>query len=172
VIRTPSEDEKKKAKESKDGAVTLAISPHSNPVPSISVSLLLLSSPQVQVVDLGDGGSSESESTESDEATKKASDAEKGPDSSKLVSQAPKNPFSLATKTLTPAKRKMFSIDALGTTSKVIDIDSWLEHTLDRKTKRRDEGAPNKETLSLAIRSGSSNSKSRRPCPFLDKILK
>ena len=78
VIGTPAEA-KKKAEELKDGAVTLALSPHSSMIPSMSATLLLPSSPQVQVVDLGDGGSSESESIESDEATKKTIEAEKGP---------------------------------------------------------------------------------------------
>lgn len=94
VIRTPSEAEKKKAKESKPGVVTLSLLPHSSPVSFVSTALLLLSSPQVQVVDLGDGGSSESESTTADEATKKTLEVDKGLDSSNLISQAPNNPFS------------------------------------------------------------------------------
>ena len=79
MIKTPKEAKKKKAEELKHGAVTLALSPHSSLIPSMSAALLLPSSPQVQVVDLGDGGSSESESTESDEATKKTTEVEKSP---------------------------------------------------------------------------------------------
>lgn len=78
MIGTQKKDEKKKAEESKDGVVTLSLLPHCSPVPSVSVELLLSRSPQVQVVDLRDGGSSESESTESDEAMKKTSKVEKG----------------------------------------------------------------------------------------------
>ena len=86
----------------KDSAVTVALSPHSSPIPSVNAALLLPSSPQVQVVDLGDG-----------EVVKVCL-------SSKLISQVPKNLFSSATKTLTPIKRKMLSIDTLRTVSKVI----------------------------------------------------
>ena len=50
-------------------------------------------------------------------------------------------------KEITLIKRKMFSIDSLGIASNV--IDSWLEETLERKRKRKDEGAPSKDTLSL-----------------------
>ena len=46
-------------------------------------------------------------------------------------------------KTLTPVKRKMFSINTLGTKSKVIGIKSWLEDTLNRKMKRKEEGRVN-----------------------------
>ena len=44
-------------------------------------------------------------------------------------------------------------------TSKVIGIDSWLEDTLEKKRKRKDEGAPNKDALSLAVCSRSTLSK-------------
>ena len=107
----------------KDSIFILVRSPHSSLVPATSATLLLPSSPQVQVVDLGDGGSSDSESTKSEEATKKNGDIEKGQESSQLVSQAQKNPFSLTTKIITLVKRKMFSIDSLGMTSKVIGTD-------------------------------------------------
>lgn len=106
------------------------------------------------MVDLGDGGTSESESTKSDEAAKKSIEKEKGPKTLKLISQAPNNPFSSTTKTLTLVKKKIFSVDTLSTTSKVIGTESWLENTLDRKGKWI-EGVPNKETLSLAIHFGS-----------------
>ena len=46
--------------ELKDGVVTLSLSPHSSLIQSMSTILLLPSSPQVQVVDPRDGGSSES----------------------------------------------------------------------------------------------------------------
>ena len=48
----------------------------------------------------------------------------------------------------------MFSIDSLVKVSKVIGIDSYFEDTLDRKRKRKDEGTPAKDTISLAIFSG------------------
>ena len=56
---------------------------------------------------------------------------------------------------MTPAKKKMFNIESLGTTSKVIGTNSWLEDTLGRKRKRRDEGTPAKDTVSLVAFSGS-----------------
>lgn len=120
MIITPIESKKKKMKKLKDGVVTIALSPHNSPITSMSVVILLPSHPQVQVVDLGDGGSSESESAKFAEATKKTTKEEKCPESSKLTSQVLKNPFSSTTKTLTPIKRKMFSIDTLGTTSMMI----------------------------------------------------
>lgn len=52
---------------------------------------------------------------------------------------------------VTLIKKKMFSIDSLGMASKVIRIDSYLEDTLEKKRKRKDEGAPNKDTLSLVV---------------------
>jgi tellurite resistance-related uncharacterized protein len=65
-------------------------------------------------------------------------------------------------KKLTPVKRKFFSVDTLGTTSKVIDTESWLEDTLDRKKKRKEEGVRNKETLSLDIFLGFTLSKVKK----------
>ena len=47
--------------------------------------LLIPSSPQSQVVDLGDGGGSESKSTESDEVEKKTIEIEKGCEASKII---------------------------------------------------------------------------------------
>ena len=78
----------------------------------------------MQIVDLRDGKSSNSESIEYDEATKRTSKVEKGQSSSKLISQAQKNPFSSTTMAITPVKKKMFSIESLGTASKVIRTDS------------------------------------------------
>ena len=69
---------KKKADELKDNIATLVPSPTSSFVPSTSPALLLWRSPHVQVVDLGDGGSSDSESIESNEETKKIAKIEKG----------------------------------------------------------------------------------------------
>ncbi len=63
---------------------------------------------------------------------------------------------------VTLAKKKIFSIESLGMASKVIGIDSWLEDTLERKRKRRDEGAPTKDIVSLAVRSGSALTKVKK----------
>ena len=59
-------------KEEKDSVATPPPFPHSSLVLLVSLELILPSSPHVQVVDLGDCGSSESESTKSDEIKKKA----------------------------------------------------------------------------------------------------
>ena len=56
---------------------------------------------------------------------------------------------------MTLAKKKMFSIESLATASKVIGTDSWLEDTLERKRKRKDEGTPVKDNVSLAVHSRS-----------------
>ena len=150
----------------------VAFSPHSNPIPSISTTLLLPSSRQIQVVNLGDGGTSESESMESDEVKKEVSrvekscKAEKVSQASKIIPPTPKNPFSLAAKTMTPFRRKMFSVDTLGTLSQVIGIETWLEDTLDRKRKRKEEGLLNKETLSLDINFKSILSKVKKKKTF------
>ena len=61
VIRTEIKDKKKKVEELKNTAVTVVLSPHSRPIPFVNVTLLLPSSPQIQVVDLGDCASSESD---------------------------------------------------------------------------------------------------------------
>ena len=76
VISTEIESEKKKAEEPKDTMVPVALQSQSNPIPLISTTLLLPSSPQTQVVDIGDGESKESESIELDKAVKKTSDVE------------------------------------------------------------------------------------------------
>ena len=86
VIGTPTEAEKKKVEKLKDGAITLVLSPHSSLIPSMSAALLLPSSPQVQVVDLGDGGSSDNTSSKSNEATRKTIEEKKGRESAKLIS--------------------------------------------------------------------------------------
>ena len=46
---------------------------------------------------------------------------------------------------MTQVKKKMFSIESLGTTSKVISKESWLEDTLEKKRKRKDESTPMKD---------------------------
>ena len=77
MIGAQLEDEKKVEKP-KDNAATLVPSPTSSPIPSIIPPLLLPRIPHVKVVDLRDVGSSDGESTESDEATKKTIEIEKG----------------------------------------------------------------------------------------------
>lgn len=162
VIRTQSKAEKKKVEEPKDSAITLVPSPHNSLVLSINATLLLPRSPQVQVVDLGDEGSSDNESIKLDEATKKTSEVEKSQGASMLISHVPKNLFSSTVKEITLIKRKMFSIDSLRMASKVIGTESWLEDTLEKKRKRKDEGAPNKEALSLLVHSRSTLSKVKK----------
>ena len=94
VIGTQTDVEKKKTEEPKDSVVTPVPSPHVTPVPSphvtqvssphhspvppVSATLLQPSSSPVQIVDLGDGRSSSSESTKFDEATKRTIEVEKG----------------------------------------------------------------------------------------------
>ena len=102
----------------------------------------------IQIVEIGDDQSSSSESTESDEATKKTQEEEKVLGSSRLLSQDLKNPFFATTAATTQVKRKMFSIESLGTASKVISIESWLEDTLEKKRKRKDESTLAKDIVS------------------------
>ena len=52
MIGTKVEAKKKKLEELKDPIVTVALQPQSSPIPSISTTLLLPSSPQIQIVDL------------------------------------------------------------------------------------------------------------------------
>ena len=54
---------------------------------------------------------------------------------------------------VTLAKKKMISIESLGMASKVIGTDSWLEDTLERKRKRKDESTPAKDTIPLTFHS-------------------
>ena len=75
-----------KMEEPKDSVSTQNPSPHSTPISSphhspvllVSASLLKPSGSPIQIVDLGDGKSSSSESTKSDEAAEKNLEAEKG----------------------------------------------------------------------------------------------
>ena len=76
----------------------------------------------MQIVDLGEGENSISESTKLDEVAKKTTEIEKGQGSLKLISQALKNPFAPPIVVATLAKRKMFKVESLGTASKVISL--------------------------------------------------
>ncbi len=148
VIGTQTSAKEKKTEEPKDSTTALVPSPYVTPVPlphvcpipsphttpipsphhshvsSASATLLQPSGSSIQIVDLGDGKSSSSESTKSNEAVKKTPEMEKGQSSSKLIFQYLKNPFSSIAVIVTLAKRKMFNIESLGIASKVIGIDS------------------------------------------------
>ena len=63
---------------------------------------------------------------------------------------------------MTRVKKKMFSIESLGAASKVISTKSWLEDTLERKRKRKDESVPAKDIVSQAVRSGSAMVKAKK----------
>jgi len=79
-----------------------------------------------------------------------------------LISQYPKNPFSSNAMVVTPAKKKMFSMESFGTASKVIGTNSWLEDTLEGKRKMRDERTPPKDTISLEVHSRSALTKVKK----------
>jgi hypothetical protein len=111
-------------------------SPHHSPIPSANTLIFKPSSSPIQVVEIGDGDTSSSESTESDKGVEKSQEEEKAPGSSRILFKDPKNPFSTRTMMKTPVKKKMFSIESLGAASKVIGIESWLEDTFKRKIKR------------------------------------
>ena len=59
-------------------------------------------------------------------------------------------------------KKNFFSIESLGTASKVISTESWLEDTLEKKRKRKDESVPAKDIVSQAVRSGSAMVKAKK----------
>ena len=63
---------------------------------------------------------------------------------------------------VTPVKKKMFTIESLGTASKVISIESWLKDTLEKKRKRKDESVPAKDIVSQAVRSRSAMVKAKK----------
>ena len=63
---------------------------------------------------------------------------------------------------VTLVKKKMFSIESLGATSKVISIESWLEDTLERKRKRKDESLPAKDIVSQVVCLGSAMVKAKK----------
>ena len=86
---------------------------------------------------------------------------EKVPSSSKLISQDPKNPFSVTIVVVTLVKKKILSIESLGVASKVIGTKSWLEDTLERKRKRKDESVPTKDIVSQAVHSGTTMVKAK-----------
>ena len=64
--------------------------------------------------------------------------------------------------TITLVKKKMFSIESLGTASKVINTNSWLEDNLERKRKREDERTPTKDTIPLSVHSRSTLTKVKK----------
>ena len=97
---------------------------------------------------MGDGESSSSDSTDLDEVEKKTTEAKKSKETSK-------NLFSSPTVTTTRAKRKMFSVESLGIASKVISTESWLEDTLERKRRRKEENTLAMDVVSLAVSFGS-----------------
>ena len=66
--------------------VSLVLSPHHSPTPSVIAPLLKLVGSPIQIVEIGDDKSSSSESTEYDEAVKKTHEEEKAPNSSWLLS--------------------------------------------------------------------------------------
>ena len=93
---------------------------------------------------------------------KKTQEVEKGPISSRILSQDPKSPFSETPMAVTLVKKKMFSIESLGAASKVIGTESWLENTLERKRKRKDESVPTKDIVSQAVHSGTAMVKDKK----------
>ena len=109
---------------------------------------------------MGDEENSSSESTDSEEAVKKTAEMEKS-------KEVPKNPFAPPTAKATPAKRKMFSVESLATASKVISTESWLEDTLERKRRRKEENTPTKDAVSLAVSSGSALARVKKQKPLL-----
>jgi hypothetical protein len=102
------------------------------------------------VVDVIGSSSSSLESPESNDE-KKASESWK---QVVVASTDMKNPFS-TTKVVTPLKKTMFSVDTIKKADSVLNIESWLENTLNKKRKRTEEGTPSKDTLSSALQSGS-----------------
>ena len=80
--------------------------------------------------------------------------------------EVPKNPFAPPTAKATPAKRKMFSVESLGTASKVISTESWLEDTLERKRRRKEENTPTKDAVSLAVSFGSALARVKKQKPL------
>ena len=81
-----------------------------------------------------------------DEVVRKTAKAKKS-------KEASKNPFASPIVTATPAKRKMFNVESLGMTSKVISTEAWLEDTLERKRRRKEENTPAKDAISLVVSS-------------------
>lgn len=146
--------------------VTQVPSPHQSPSTPMNVTLLQAGGSPVQIVDLGDGESSSRESSESDGVAKKTTEAKQSQGSPKLAPQAPKNPFATSTVVATAPKKKMFSIDSLGVASQVISTKSWLEDTLERKRRRKDESTLVKDAISLAIQSSSAIARAKKQKPL------
>ena len=80
--------------------------------------------------------------------------------------EVPKNPFAPPITKATPAKRKMFSVESLGMASKVISIELWLEDTLERKRRRKEENTPTKDAISLAVSSGFALARVKKQKPL------
>jgi len=137
-------------------------SPHHSPIPSEKAPILKSPGSPIQIVEIGDGDTSSSESTESDKAVEGTQVEEKDPSSSRLLSHGSKNPFSVGTMVKTPTKKRMFSIESLGENSKVIGIESWLEDTLERKRKRKDENVPSRDIVSQVVHSSSTMVKAKK----------
>lgn len=115
----------------------------------------------IQVVEIRDGDTSSSESIESEKAEEGTQEEEKAPSLSRLLFQDPKYPFSSGTMVKTPVKKKMFSIESQGAASKVIGTNSWLEDTLERKRKRKDESVPSRDIISQVVHSSSTMVKAK-----------
>lgn len=141
---------------------TLLQSPHHNPARSASAPILKPLGSPVQVVEIGDEDSSSNESTEFDKFVDETQEEEKASSSSKLLFQDLKNPFSVGIVVKTLVKKKMLSIESLGVASKVIGRESWIEDTLKRKRKRKDEIDPTKDVVSQEVHSGSAMVKSKK----------
>lgn len=116
----------------------------------------------IQVVEIGDEDTSHSKSTESDKVEGEAQKEEETPSSSRILIKDSKNPFSVGNMVKTPVKKKMFIIESLGAASKIIGTESWLEDTLERKRKRKDESVPSRDIVSQAIRSGAAMIKTKK----------
>ena len=58
--------------------------------------------------------------------------------------------------------KKMFNIESLGVASKVVGTKSWLEDTLERKRKRKDESVPVKEIVSQVVHSRTTMVKAKK----------
>ena len=61
----------------------------------------------------------------------------------------------------------MFSVESLGTASKVISTESWLEDTLEMKRRRKDESTHTKDFISLIVQSSSTLARVKKQKPLL-----
>ena len=64
--------------------------------------------------------------------------------------------------TTTQVKKKMFSIESLGTASKIISTESWLEDTLQRKRKTKYESVLTKDIVSQVVHSRTAMVKAKK----------